>query len=148
MRPELGKIWAGCVDNHVYMIDIETGALLGDINVQRRIYDIDVTRDGSKVLISAGVNTAKHNLMLYTAEGEQLYNQQFPARRSKGCAFTADETGIALVNSRGELQRLDLEGNGPRRREGQLRADRDGADPDRAGRGASLPRHGRHLHRL
>lgn len=110
VRPELGKIWAGCVDNHVYMIDIETGALLGDINVQRRIYDIDVTRDGSKVLISAGVNTAKHNLMLYTAEGEQLYNQQFRTQ-IKGCAFTADETGVALVNSRGELQRLDLEGN-------------------------------------
>ena len=109
-RPELGRLWIGCVDNHVYMIDIETGALLGDINVQRRIYDIDVTRDGALVLVSAGVNTAKHNLMLYTAEGEQRYNQQFRTQ-IKGCAFTADGTGFVAVNSRGELQRFDLEGN-------------------------------------
>lgn len=110
VRPELGRLWVGCGDNHVYMIDIETGEKLGDINVQRRIYDIDVTRDGSLVLISAGVNTAKHNLMLYTCEGEQVYNEQFRTQ-IKGCAFTSDETGFVAVNSRGELQRFDLEGN-------------------------------------
>lgn len=109
-RPEQGLLFAGNTDNHVYKLDIDTGELLGDINVQRRIFDIDVTSDAGLVLISAGVSTAKHNIMLYTAEGEQLYNQQFRTQY-KGVAFSGDDQYMLLTNNRGEIQKLDLEGN-------------------------------------
>lgn len=109
-RPEQGLLFAGNTDNHVYTLNIDTGELLGDINVQRRIYDIDVSPDASRVLISAGVNTAKHNIMLYTADGEQLYNQQFRTQY-KGVGFTSDASAMLLTNNRGEIQKLDLEGN-------------------------------------
>ena len=110
VHPEEGVIYAGNTDNHVYMIDLDTGEALGDINVQRRIYDIDVTADGGLVLISAGVNTAKHNIMLYNHEGEQVYNEQFRTQY-KGVAFTSDGSAMLLTNNRGEIQKLDFEGN-------------------------------------
>ena len=106
-----GVVYAASTDNHVYVIDLDTGTALGDYNAQRRIFDIDVNSDASLLLVSAGVNTAKHNLMLFDLNtGEQVFNQQYRTQY-KGCAFTTDGSAMLLVNSRGELQKMDLEGN-------------------------------------
>lgn len=106
---EDGTVYAGNEDNHVYMLSIEDGALIGDINVQRRIYDVDVAPDGERILISAGTTAAKHNLMIYTPAGEQLFNRQYRTT-IKGARFATDGNSIVAVNNRGELVRMDLEG--------------------------------------
>ena len=111
VRGEAGVVYAASTDNHVYIVDLDSGEALGDFNAQRRIFDIDVNADASLLLVSAGVSTAKHNLMLFDLNtGEQVFNQQYRTQY-KGCAFTADGGAMLLVNNRGELQKLDLEGS-------------------------------------
>jgi DNA-binding beta-propeller fold protein YncE len=47
-------LYAGNEDNNVYIIDLDSGNILRSINVERRIFNIDVTPDGEEILISAG----------------------------------------------------------------------------------------------
>ena len=103
-------IYAGNEDNHVYLIDMDSGTVLGNINVQRRIYDIDVKSDGSEIAISAGVNTAKHNIMIYSHDGTQISNKQYKTQ-IKGVTYTHDESNLIIVNNRGEIILLDNEYN-------------------------------------
>lgn len=111
-RPELGLIYAGNADNHVYVIDIETGAVQSEINAGRRILDIDVSGDGQLVLVSAGTKGMRitQNVTVYTPQGEQVASAQYRTQ-CKGVAFTQDDSGVLLINDRGEIQKTDFEGN-------------------------------------
>ncbi len=102
-------VYAGNEDNFVYTIDLDTGEILHSIDVERRIYDIDVTKDGKEILVSAGVNTAKHNILIYTSQGELINNIPFKTQ-IKGLTYSADETNIIFVNNRGEIVKIDKEG--------------------------------------
>lgn len=112
LRSQQGLIYAGNADNHVYMIDIETGALRGEINAGRRILDIDVNADGSLILVSAGSKGMRitQNITVYTPLGEQVAQAQYRTQ-CKGAAFTADGQSILLINDRGEIQKTDFTGN-------------------------------------
>ncbi|MDF2514239.1 MAG: hypothetical protein K0S04_4105 [Herbinix sp.] len=102
-------VYAGNEDNFVYTINLDTGEIINSIDVERRIYDIDVTKDGKEILVSAGVNTAKHNILIYTSQGELINNIQFKTQ-IKGLTYSADETNIIFVNNRGEIVKIDKEG--------------------------------------
>ncbi|HHV12516.1 MAG TPA: ABC transporter permease subunit [Clostridiales bacterium] len=102
-------VYAGNEDNFVYTVDLDTGEILHSIDVERRIYDIDVTRGGEEILVSAGVNTAKHNILIYSSEGELINNLPYKTQ-IKGVSYSADETNIIFVNNRGEIIKIDKEG--------------------------------------
>ena len=110
VRPEKGLLYAGNDDNNVYIIQIDSGEVVSQINVKRRIYDIDVTRDGEEILISAGATANKHNLFLYTKEGEEIIN--IPLKSIiRGVSYSKDEQSLIFGNDRGEFTRMDKEGN-------------------------------------
>lgn len=110
VHPDTRTVYAGNEDNHVYIVDMDSGEVRNTINVQRRIYGIDVTPDGSEIMISAGVGTNKHNILLYTPDGEQTQNLQYKIR-IQGAAYAPDYAHILLGNNRAELTRIDKEGN-------------------------------------
>lgn len=109
VRSDSRTLYAGNEDNHVYLIDLDTGEVQSSINVQRRIYSIDVTADESQILVSAGVGTNKHNILLYSANGEQQENLAYKIR-IQGAAFAPDDKGILLANNRAEIKHIDLKG--------------------------------------
>jgi ABC-type sugar transport system permease subunit/outer membrane protein assembly factor BamB len=104
------RLYAANEDNHVYILDLDTGSLSASINVERRIYNIDVKSDGSEVMVSAGVSISKHNILRYTAEGEQIQNFQFNIR-IQGAAYAPDYRDIIFINNRAEVVRIDPAGN-------------------------------------
>ena len=109
IHSDANMLYAGSDDNHVYFVNIETGEIVSDINVQRRIYDIDVSDDGSELVISAGVNTAKHNILVYSSDGEQLYNNKYTFQVKCVC-YTADDEHLIVANNRGEIILMDKDG--------------------------------------
>ncbi len=102
-------VYAGNEDNFVYIINLDTGEAINSIDVERRIYDIDVTKDGQEILVSAGVNTAKHNILIYSLQGELIHNIPYKTQ-IKGLAYTAEENNIIFVNNRGEIIKIDKQG--------------------------------------
>ncbi len=102
-------VYAGNEDNYVYMVNLDSGEVVNSINVQRRIYGIDVTPDGSEIIVSAGVSTNKHNILIYSSGGEQIKNLQYKTR-IQGVAYTSDYENIILINNRGEVLKITKEG--------------------------------------
>ncbi len=102
-------VYAGNEDNFVYTINLDTGEIINSIDVERRIYDIDVTEDGKEIIVSAGVNTAKHNILIYSSQGDLINNIPFKTQ-IKGLSYTTDENSIIFVNNRGEIIKIDKEG--------------------------------------
>lgn len=104
------KVYAGCEDRNIYILDIDSGNLVNQINVQLRIYSIDISSDSSMIAVSAGVSVIKHYLALYDNEGNQKFIKDVSVTSQK-VAFNSDESGIILGNNRAELLLFDLEGN-------------------------------------
>lgn len=102
-------VYAGNEDNFVYTIHLDTGEIINSIDVERRIYDIDVTDDGQEIIVSAGVNTAKHNILIYSSQGDLINNIPYKTQ-IKGLSYTTDEKSIIFVNNRGEIIKIDKEG--------------------------------------
>ena len=102
-------LYAGNEDNYVYVLGLDDGALVRKMDVERRIYAIDVLPDGSRIVVSAGVNANKHNFMLYDAEGTRL--QSVPIGTvAQAVKFLPDGSGVVMGTNRGELRLLNLEG--------------------------------------
>ncbi|MEN6315093.1 MAG: ABC transporter permease subunit [Clostridiaceae bacterium] len=104
------KLYAGCEDRNIYIIDIDSGKEVGQINVQRRVYSIDINRDGSLIAVTAGINAFKNNLILYDASGNQIFNQALESI-SRKVVFNSDNSKLILGNDRAELVLFDLKGN-------------------------------------
>ncbi len=110
VNEETRIIYAGNEDNYVYIVNLDTGELINSINVQRRIYGIDVTEDGNEIVVSAGVSSNKHNILIYSADGEQLQNLKYKTR-IQGVAYSADNENIIFINNRGEIIKINKNGD-------------------------------------
>ncbi|MDR1467790.1 MAG: ABC transporter permease subunit [Spirochaetaceae bacterium] len=109
VRPDSRTLYAGNEDNNLYVLHLDTGELLLTINVERRIFNIDVTEDEGEILISAGTGTSRQNILLYNADGEQKSNFSYNIRM-KGALYSSDGEGIFLADNQGELIRIDRQG--------------------------------------
>jgi ABC-type sugar transport system permease subunit len=103
------KVYAGCEDNNVYILDLDSGSKQLSIDVERRIYSVDATSDGKTIAVSAGVNASKHNLMIYDDTGKQLANVKIGSTSMK-TAFSSDQKSIYIGTNRAEMQQYDLTG--------------------------------------
>lgn len=104
------KLYVGCEDRNIYIIDIDSGKEVGQINVQRRVYSIDINKDGSLIAVTAGINAFKNNLILYDASYNEIFNQALESI-SRKVAFNSDYSKLILGNDRAELMLFDLKGN-------------------------------------
>ena len=103
------KVYAGCEDNFVYVLDLDSGAALLSIDVERRIYSVDATSDGAYIAVSAGVSAIKHSLLIYDATGQQLASVKIGSSSMK-TSFSRDEKSIYVGTNRAELLQFDLTG--------------------------------------
>jgi ABC-type sugar transport system permease subunit len=110
VHSESRLVYAANEDNRVYIIGLDSGTLEREIDVERRIYNVDVKPDGSEIMISAGVSVSRHNVLLYNAQGEQIKNIQLTIR-VQGASYAPDYRDIIYVNNRGEVIRMDPDGN-------------------------------------
>lgn len=104
------KLYAGCEDRNLYIIDIDSGKQSGLIKVQRRIYSIDINRDGSLIAVSAGINAFKHDLLLYDQDGKEIFRKAIGST-SLAVTFNNDYSRLILGTNRAELMLFDLKGN-------------------------------------
>jgi len=107
---EKRKVYAGCEDRNLYILDLDSGKLINKIDVQLRIYSIDVSEDSSLIAVSAGISAIKHYLALYDGEGNKIFLKDVGSIARK-VAFNSDDSGIILGNNRAEMMLFDLEGN-------------------------------------
>ena len=102
-------VYAGNEDNFVYVLNLDDGSLLRKMDVERRIYAIDVLPDGSRIAVSAGVSANKHNFMLYDMDGNRM--QSVPiGTTARTINFLPDGASVVLGTNRGELRVLNLNG--------------------------------------
>lgn len=104
------RVYAGNEDRNLYILDIDSGKLIRQINVRLRIYSIDISGDSSMIAVSAGVSAVKHYLILYDGNGNQVFMKDVGVTSQK-VAFSNDNSGIILGTNRAELLLFDLQGN-------------------------------------
>lgn len=103
------KAYVGCEDTNVYILDLDKGQKLNTISVERRIYSIDVNKDGSLIAVSAGVSTNKHKLLVYDASGKEAWSKDIGIT-SKKVAFSSDYSKLFLGTERAEILVFDING--------------------------------------
>lgn len=105
---EQNIVYASSEDNHVYIYNISDGSAVNDINIQRRIVAMDVSKDG-KIAVATSTGSSKANVLLYDKEGNELLNQKSKIKIN-GIEFTNDNENIIIGNNRGEIIKMDLNG--------------------------------------
>ena len=105
---EQNIVYASSEDNHVYIYNISDGSAVNDINTQRRIVAMDVSKDG-KIAVAISTGSSKANVLLYDKEGNELLNQKSKIKIN-GIEFTNDNENIIIGNNRGEIIKMDLNG--------------------------------------
>lgn len=120
LHSEEGTLYAGNEDNFVYIVNMDDGTVLNKIDTERRIFDIAVTEDGKEIAVSTAILAkSKSNILLYDAEGEKLQNLKYTVTMQR-LAYTADEQNLIFVNNRGEVIKIDKEGNELAKAKGQF----------------------------
>lgn len=105
---EQNIVYASSEDDHVYIYNISDGSAVNDINTQRRIVAMDVSKDG-KIAVATSTGSSKANVLLYDKEGNELLNQKSKIKIN-GIEFTNDNENIIIGNNRGEIIKMDLNG--------------------------------------
>jgi ABC-type sugar transport system permease subunit/outer membrane protein assembly factor BamB len=103
------KIYIGCEDRNLYILDADTGVQVTVIKVQRRIYSMDINTDASLIAVSAGINAFKHDLLLYDGSGKEIFYKQIGST-SKKVVFNSDYSKILLGTDRAEIVLFDRNG--------------------------------------
>lgn len=101
-------VYASSEDNHVYIYNISDGSSVKDINTQRRIVAMDVSADG-KIAVATSTGSSKANVLIYDKDGNEILNQKSKIKIN-GIEFTNDNENVVIGNNRGELIKLDMNG--------------------------------------
>lgn len=105
---EQNLVYAASEDNHIYVYNISDGSLVSDINTQRRIVAMDVAGDG-KIAVATSTGSSKANVLVYDKDGNELLNKKYKIKIN-GIQFTNDSENVIIGNNRGELLKLDMNG--------------------------------------
>ena len=90
-----GLLVVGCEDQNVYLLGLQDGSLKNTINVQRRIYGVDISSDGSKIAVASATTVSYTHLDVYKrqVEGFVLYaGAQETELALAGGVFCKDKT--------------------------------------------------------
>lgn len=102
---ELGSdrsVYVASDDQHIYKLDKRTGQLIDDIDIQRRVYDIDLDEESGSIAISAGTTATKHYLMVYDTAGNQQWKIHIPST-CQVLSYSRDFERIYVGSDRADL---------------------------------------------
>lgn len=95
------RLYAANEGQHVYVYDAKDGSLLLDINVQRVVVGIAVNKDESKIAVVTNTGKNKSNLLVYSADGEELYNTSYSSTTFREVEYCEDGTTLMVGNKKG-----------------------------------------------
>jgi len=93
----------------VYIYNLFDGTLISDINTERRIVDIDLAADG-KIAVATSTGSTKANVIIFDNAGNEILNKSFKIKIN-GIEFTGDGGNVVIGNNRGELIKLNMNGD-------------------------------------
>lgn len=109
VRSDLGRIYLGSDDGSIHILRQETGAIEHSLEVQRRIMDLDVSADGTRV-VAATKSNSKSNVLVYDlATDEELSNVKY-SYLIKKVLFASDMQSIITTDRRGQFCIITPEG--------------------------------------
>lgn len=114
-------LYAANEDNHIYVLNASESTPVRDINVGKRINDMDISPDGNMIAVSTSVGKMKNYLSIFDAQGNEVSHEKLVSKVST-LAFTQDGKHIVMGNNRGEIIQTDLKGNETSRYEGDYPA--------------------------
>lgn len=104
-----GVVYASSDDQHVYKLDITTGEVLENWNLQRRVTQFDVNADETQLVVTTKTSSKFNIILLDMASSEQLFNLSF-SYEIKEVQFTEDQNAILVADRRGRLYQVDKSG--------------------------------------
>jgi ABC-type sugar transport system permease subunit len=104
-----GRVFAGGDDRKLYVLDLATSKQLSVIDVQRRIYSLDINADASLLAVSSGISSFKHSISLYDASGRELWKRDV-GTTARAIRFVKAGAAIVYGSDRAEVTLLDLGG--------------------------------------
>ena len=104
------KLYTSNEGQHVYVYDAATGALLLEIPVMRVVVGIAVNKDESKIAVVTNTGKNKSNLLVYSADGEELYNTSFASTTFRDIEYCDDGTTVMVGNKKGYVVRYSENG--------------------------------------
>lgn len=99
------KLYTSNEGQYVYVYDAATGALLLEIPVMRVVVGIAVNKDESKIAVATNTGKNKSNLLVYSADGEELYNTSFASTTFRDIEYCDDGTTVMVGNKKGYVVR-------------------------------------------
>lgn len=106
VHPATDRLFVGSDDNYVRIIDLNTGSVLEEINIQRRVVDIDVSDDETMMLVITK-SSDKANVQTWDlTTGEMLTNKQFTYAIKYGM-LTAEDGVVNLLDRRGRFMKFE-----------------------------------------
>lgn len=103
------KIYAANEGQHVYVYDAKNGNLLLKIQVGRNVVGLAINSDESQIAVATNTGRNKSNLLVYSADGEELYNTQFKSTVIRGVEYGVNDM-LLVGNKRGEVTHMSVEG--------------------------------------
>ncbi|MBR2951156.1 MAG: ABC transporter permease subunit [Lachnospiraceae bacterium] len=111
VSPGMDKLYAGNEGQHVYVYSTKDGSLLTDINVKRMLVGIAVNADESRIAVITNTGNSKSNLLVYSAEGEELYNTQYKSTTLRQIEYCEDGKTLLVANKKGEISLMAEDGS-------------------------------------
>lgn len=105
LNEQKDKLYTANEGQHVYVYDAKDGSLLLDINVQRVVVGIALSEDESKIAVASNTGKSKSNLLVYSADGEQIYNTSFSSTTFRQIEYCADGETVLVGNKKGHVIR-------------------------------------------
>lgn len=95
------KLYTSNEGQYIYVFDAATGELLLEIPVMRVVVGIAVNKDESKIAVATNTGKNKSNLLVYSADGEELYNTSYASTTFRDIEYCDDGTTLMVGNKKG-----------------------------------------------
>lgn len=104
------KLYAANEGQHIYVYDALDGSVLLDINTQRVVVGLAVNQDESKIAVVTNTGRNKSNLLVYSSDGEELYNTSFASTTFRQVEYCEDGQTVLVGNKKGAVIRYGEDG--------------------------------------
>ena len=99
---------AGSQGRYIYILNALDGSLIREIRLNGRVYDMDYDSVSQRILVSAPINAAKGQVLLYSAEGDELL--RLSGRPARCVRFAPDGLSFYLGDQKANVMHLSLSG--------------------------------------